>query len=135
MPLPRFIGERVDVVAEDPGTDEGTAKLGGGGGGGTGNLPGSYTGGGLGGAGGPGGPRVGGGLPFLDWIKKASEKAGGVMGPAGQGMDALNMLGAPQQQAMATAEAGSRRGHERNQDLAWQSPEYQEWARQLWGGA
>ncbi len=73
------------------------------------------------------------GPSFLD--KFLGSGVGKAMGPVGFGMDAASMAMAPQQQAMAAAKAGSMAGHQKNQALAWQSPEYQEWARQLWGGA
>ena len=131
-----FYGE-IDVNAQDP--DSG--KMGGGGGGGGSNLPGGGYGGWGGGGGGGGGggaggadPGSGGSLPIWDWMKKGGEKVGGAMGGVGMGMDAFNMAAAPQQQAMAEAKAGSQAAHQKNQAIAWQSPEYQMWAKQLWGG-
>jgi hypothetical protein len=110
-------GGEIDVTAESPGM---TGVVGSGRPGPTG------TGG--------GGPGSGGGLP--PWLDKifGSEGAGKFMGPAAFGMDAFNMMNAPQQQAMQEAKAGSMAGHQRQQDIAWQSPEYAAWAKQLWGG-
>ena len=130
--------DEIEVRAQDPGS----SKLGGGGGGGGSNLPGSYTGGSGGGGGieggGAGGPterdKSGGSLPIWEWLKSGSEKVGGVMGPVGLGMDAASIVGAPQQQAMAEAKAGSMAGYQKNQQAAWQSPEYLAWAQQIWGG-
>jgi len=119
--MPTFY-EDIEVTAEDP-----ESSKNGGLGGGTGRLPG---GGGMGEGGGGGG----GSLPIWDWMKSGAEKAGGVMGPVGMGMDAFSMAAAPQQQAMQEAKAGSMAGHRRQQDIAWQSPEYAAWAQQLWGG-
>ena len=67
-------------------------------------------------------------------MKKGADKAGGAMGGVGMGMDAFSMMNAPQQEAMRKAEEGSQMGWQKNQALAWQSPEYQMWAKQLWGG-
>jgi len=122
--------------------DQNSAKSGGAGGG-SGRLPGSsyyggWGGGGGGGGGGAGGekkPGSGGSLPIWEWLKSGSEKASGVMGPVGYGMDAYNMMAAPQRQAMEEAKAGSMAGYQKNQSAAWQSPEYMAWAQKLWGGA
>ena len=122
MPEPRHrFEDEIEVTAEAPG------KLGGSPGG-TGGMPG-------GGGGGGGGAGGGGGLPPIwDWMKTGADKVGGVMGPVGMGMDAFSMLGDPQRQAMEEAKAGSMAAHERNQQTAWQSPEYLAWAQQIWGG-
>ena len=121
MPMPRF-RDTIDVNAEEP------PKIGGSPGG-TGGVAPGY------GGRGPGGPGAGGGIPPIwDWMKKGADKVGGVMGPVGLGMDAFSMAAAPQQQAMEEAKAGSMMGHQQMQQQAWQSPEYQAWAKQLWGG-
>jgi len=132
MPPEEVFRDAIDVTADDPG------KMGGGGGGGGSSLPGGYGGwggGGGGGGGGAGGPterdQSGGSLPIWDWMKKG---AGAMGGPVGMGMDAFNMAAAPQQQVMEEAKAGSMAGHAKNQAVAWQSPEYQMWAQQIWGG-
>lgn len=132
-----FYGE-IDVNAQDQNPKMGGAGAGGGGGQGS-QLPGSYTGGagippGVGGGAGGADPTSAGSLPIFEWLKSGADKAGGVMGPVGMGMDAFSMAAAPQQQAIAEAKAGSMAAHQRTQEAAWQSPEYMEWARQIWGG-
>jgi hypothetical protein len=132
-----------DEITVTPANQDTGAGKSGGSGGGSGRLPGSsyYGGGGGSGGGGGGGaggakkPGSGGSLPIWEWLKSGGEKVGGAMGGVGMGMDAYNMMAAPQQRAMEEAKAGSMAGYQKNQSTAWQSPEYMAWAQKLWGGA